>query len=87
MYRTVECAGDDAPGTAWTEEVDDGGRAASPTCGFDARDNTRTGRLTLTGTAYWNTTSNGGNQEVTIDIPALTRSTSLEMGEVQVIVQ
>lgn len=87
VYRTVECVGDDAAGTVWSEELGDGGRAPSPTCGFDGWDNSRTGRLTLTGTAYWSITWSGGGQEGTIDVPALTRSAPLDMGEVQVIVQ
>ncbi|GAA1988705.1 hypothetical protein GCM10009718_27850 [Isoptericola halotolerans] len=87
VYRTVECVGADAPGTPWSEEISDGGRASSPTCGFDASDNVRTGRLTLTGTAYWTVAWSGGGQEGTIDIDGLPRSASLEIGEVQVITQ
>jgi hypothetical protein len=85
VYATVECLGDDAAGTAWSENASDGGRDPSPTCGFDAWENGRSGHQTVTGTAYWTVEWRGGDQTGTIDIAPLTDSAQLDMAEVQVI--
>ncbi|HWV76783.1 MAG TPA: hypothetical protein VN027_05675 [Isoptericola sp.] len=84
VYATTTCAGSSAPFTEWTGHGD---ARPSPTCGFDAAENRRSGNITVTATAYWTAEWAGGGQNGTIDVPPLAQEATLTIGEAQVLVQ
>ncbi|MEU2200973.1 hypothetical protein [Isoptericola sp. NPDC019482] len=84
VYATTTCAGSRAPFTEWSGHGD---ARPSPTCGFDAAENRRSGNITVTATAYWTAEWAGGGQNGTIPVPGQTETTSLAIGEAQVLVQ
>ena len=86
VYATTTCAGSRAPGTPWSE-AGHGDARPSPTCGFGGAENRRSGNITVTATAYWTAQWAGGGLDGTIDVPGQTRTTSLAIGEAQVLVQ
>jgi len=72
---TVVCTG---PGTKYEERY---GKSASPTCGHAY---TRMGTYTVSATSYWDVAWTGGGSSGLIQLN-FTRSTSITMGEIQVI--
>lgn len=79
---TVTCRGADAGGTPY-----DGRDSTlqSPTCGFPASFNVHPGNLTVTATAYWTVTWEGGNQTGTITVPPQTSESAIRIGETQTV--
>jgi hypothetical protein len=79
---TVTCRGEDAAGTPY-----DGRDSTlpSPTCGFPASFNAHTGNLTLSATAYWVVTWQGGGQSGSINVPPQSNQVPIRIGETQTI--
>ncbi|WP_123812800.1 hypothetical protein [Myceligenerans xiligouense] len=79
---TVTCRGADAAGTPY-----DGRDSTlpSPTCGFPADFNVHTGDLTVTATAHWTVTWEGGDQSGTINVTPPPTDTAIRIGETQTI--
>jgi hypothetical protein len=84
VVHSLTCAGDSAPGTAWTGSGD--GTRRSPTCGLSADQNGAVGRFTLTGTAYWIVDWAGPNESGTIVVDPMSASVPVVVGELQTIV-
>ncbi|GAB3166093.1 hypothetical protein GCM10027059_24650 [Myceligenerans halotolerans] len=76
------CRGPAASGTPY-----DGRDSAlpSPTCGFPASYNVHPGNLTLTATAFWTVTWQGGGQSGTINVTPPSTDTAIRIGETQTI--
>ena len=82
---TVTCAGGDALGTPYEDRY---GASSSPTCGHTytrMSDDAPGGAYTVAASSYWTVTWSGGGASGTIPL-ALTRSTQIRVGEVQVLV-
>ncbi|WP_454295883.1 hypothetical protein [Salana multivorans] len=77
---STTCSGASAPGTPYYTGA---GEHPSPTCGFTAQQNNKTGTGTLTASAYWTVEWTGGGQGGTITLPAMTRSYPFEITEIQ----
>lgn len=75
---------------AGTPYVPADGRGPSPDCGhtyLSSSSNQPGGTFTVTATSDWVVTWSGAGQSGTIQLPGLSRSTQIEVGEAQVLVQ
>lgn len=79
---TVTCRGSDASGTPYDGRDSE---LPSPTCGFPASYNVHPGNLTLTATAFWTVTWEGGGQRGTINVTPPSTNTAIRIGETQTI--
>ncbi|WP_460757441.1 hypothetical protein [Myceligenerans cantabricum] len=79
---TVTCSGADAGGTPYDGRDS---KLPSPTCGFPPDFNAHPGNLTLTATAYWTVTWQGGNQTGTVEVPPQSNESQIRIGETQAI--
>lgn len=84
VHRQVLCAGDNAPGTPWSESTGGDGKVPSPTCGITGPMNDQVGYFNLTGTAHWTVEWAGGGQTGTIEVPPQERTVPIEIAELQV---
>lgn len=84
---TVTCSGANAKGTPYDASY---GRQDSPTCGHrytKTSGGQPNNEYTVTATSYWVVNWSGAGQSGTINVPALSTSTQIRVGEMQVLEQ